>query len=266
MLWSPERGVGQNGIPGRQTEKSCATASRCSMQMPTLSTRRTSGSGSSSLASATGWTASSRWRASRPTTRSGSTARYTQHPTVLYGQFQKLINWTQEDMIAKYGDCMVHGFRGDLVAEAIARDGIDIAVIYGPEFDLWYSGIDPEMQAAMVRAYNRWGAEMAETSGGRVLAAAPDPPQRRQPGHRRDPATPTTTSAPGRSGPGPTSSTAAPSATATTTRSGSCCRISASPSPPTSSWGSSATPSARSASAASWNGTPSCTPSRPWAP
>jgi predicted TIM-barrel fold metal-dependent hydrolase len=101
--------------------------------------------------------------------------RYTQHPTILYGQFQKLINWTQEDMVAKYGDCMTHGFRGDLVAEAIARDGIDIAVIYGPEFDMWYSGIDPEMQAAMARAYNRWGAEMAETSGGRVLAAAPVP-------------------------------------------------------------------------------------------
>ncbi len=101
--------------------------------------------------------------------------RYTQHPTVLYGQFQKLINWTQEDMIAKYGDCMTLPFRGDLVAEAIARDGIDIAVIYGPEFDMWYTGIDPEMQAAMARAYNRWGAEMAETSGGRVLAAVPIP-------------------------------------------------------------------------------------------
>ena len=72
---------------------------------------------------------------------------------------------------AKYGDCMVHGFRGDLVAEAIARDGIDIAVIYGPEFDMWYSGIDPEMQAAMTRAYNRWGEEMREQSGGRVLAS-----------------------------------------------------------------------------------------------
>jgi predicted TIM-barrel fold metal-dependent hydrolase len=101
--------------------------------------------------------------------------RYTQHQTVLYGQFQKLMDWTQDDMIAKYGDCMLHGFSGDVVAQAIQREGIDLAVIYGPEWDLWYAGIDPEMQAAMVRAYNRWGADMREDSGGRVIVAAPVP-------------------------------------------------------------------------------------------
>ena len=31
-------------------------------------------------------------------------------------------------------------------------------VIYGPEYDMWLEGIDPELQAAMARAYNRWGA------------------------------------------------------------------------------------------------------------
>ena len=35
--------------------------------------------------------------------------------------------------------------------------------------------IDPDLQAAMVRAYNRWGAEMRATSGGRVHTAGPVP-------------------------------------------------------------------------------------------
>ncbi|HEV8296525.1 MAG TPA: hypothetical protein VGQ20_04485, partial [Acidimicrobiales bacterium] len=54
--------------------------------------------------------------------------RWTQHPTVLYGQFQKFIDWTADDMIAKYGDCVTTGFRGDKVAEAVAVDGVDVCV------------------------------------------------------------------------------------------------------------------------------------------
>ena len=101
--------------------------------------------------------------------------RYTQHPTSLYGQFQKAIDWTHEDIVEKYGDLITKGFSGELVAKALAREGIDIAVVYGPEYDLWFDGVDPDIQAALVRAYNRWGQEMRETSGGRVLTAAPVP-------------------------------------------------------------------------------------------
>ena len=101
--------------------------------------------------------------------------RWTQHDTSLYGQFQKAIGWTAEDMVEQYGDIVTGGFTGDRVAAAHAVDGIDVAVIYGPEYDLWLEGIDPELQAAMVRAYNRWGAEMRETSGGRVLTSSPIP-------------------------------------------------------------------------------------------
>jgi len=102
--------------------------------------------------------------------------RHTQHDTILYGQFQKLIHWTREDQIAKYGEELLReGFTGDRVARALARDGIDVAVIYGPEYDMWFEGIDPEMQAAMARAYNRWGQEMRESSGGRVHTAGPIP-------------------------------------------------------------------------------------------
>ncbi|MEZ4333744.1 MAG: amidohydrolase family protein [Myxococcota bacterium] len=101
--------------------------------------------------------------------------RYTQHATSLYGQFQKAIDWTHDDMIEQYGELITKGFSGERVAAALAREGIDIAVVYGPEYDLWFDGIDPDLQAAMVRAYNRWGQEMRETSGGRVLTSGPIP-------------------------------------------------------------------------------------------
>ena len=101
--------------------------------------------------------------------------RYTQHPTTLYGQFQKNIDWTHEDMVETYGEIAVKGFTGDRVARALAVEGIDLAIIYGPEYAMWYDGIDPEMQAALCRAYNRWGQEMRETSGGRVLTSGPIP-------------------------------------------------------------------------------------------
>jgi predicted TIM-barrel fold metal-dependent hydrolase len=102
--------------------------------------------------------------------------RWTQHPTSIYGNFQKAINWTTDDMIAKYGeDLVLKGFTGDRVATALELEGVDLMVIYGPEYDMWLDGIDPELQAAMARAYNRWGAEMRDQSGGRVLASGPIP-------------------------------------------------------------------------------------------
>lgn len=102
--------------------------------------------------------------------------RWTQHTTSILGQFQKAINWTTEDMIAKYGEeIMTKGFRGDLVAQALEVEGVDVMVVYGPEYDMWVEGIDPALQAAMARAYNRWGQEMRETSNGRVITSGPIP-------------------------------------------------------------------------------------------
>ena len=102
--------------------------------------------------------------------------RYTQHTTSLYGEFQKAIDWTTEDMIAQYGEDMVlKGFTGDRVATALEVEGVDVMVIYGPEYDMWFDGIDPEIQAAMARAYNRWGQEMREQSKGKVITSGPVP-------------------------------------------------------------------------------------------
>ena len=163
--------------------------------------------------------------------------RWSQHPTSVYGNFQKAINWTTEDMVAQYGeDLVMKGFTGERVAQAIAVEGVDAMVIYGPEYDMWLEGIDPELQAAMARAYNRWGEEMRETSNGLVITSGPVPLNDvsraveeiqfayEELGIRCFWAR-------------PTSSTAATSATTTTTRSTSCSKTSTAPSRRTSTWG-----------------------------
>lgn len=108
----------------------------------------------------------------RPATVDG---RYTQSMKTLYGRQQEAVKWTTEAMVAKYGDVVNRGFDGAGVAESARVEGVDVMVLYGPGYDMWIDGIDPALQAAMARAYNRWGAEMRETSGGRVLSAGPVP-------------------------------------------------------------------------------------------
>src|SRR5258705_13850345 len=108
----------------------------------------------------------------RPATVDG---RYTQSLATLYGNQQEAVRWTTEAMIAKYGEVVRRGFDGAGVAESMRREGVDVMVLYGPGYDMWLDGIDPELQAAMARAYNRWGAEMREQSNGRVITSGPVP-------------------------------------------------------------------------------------------
>ncbi|MDG2333888.1 MAG: amidohydrolase family protein [Myxococcota bacterium] len=108
----------------------------------------------------------------RPATVDG---RYTQSHKTLYGRQQEAVRWTTESMVEKYGDVVNRGFDGASVAESLSVEGVDLAVLYGPGYDMWLDGIDPDLQAGMARAYNRWAEEMRETSGGRVLAAGPVP-------------------------------------------------------------------------------------------
>lgn len=109
-----------------------------------------------------------------PTTVDGT---HVQHDKYISNspQLTKIIKWTREDLLGKYGSLMTEGFTGPLVAQALDREGVDMAVIYGPEYDMWFDGIDPALQAAFARAYNRWGQEMNETSGGRIHVSAPVP-------------------------------------------------------------------------------------------
>lgn len=102
--------------------------------------------------------------------------RYTQHDVTIYGNFMSYIDWTYDDMRNKYGaDVVDAGFPGNAVADGMKLDGIDLMVVYGPEYDLWTEGIDPELQQALCLAYYRWGQEMYETSGGRVIVSGPLP-------------------------------------------------------------------------------------------
>ena len=108
----------------------------------------------------------------RPATVDG---RYTQSHKTLYGRQQEAVRWTTEAMREKYGEVVDKGFDGASVAESMKVEGVDLMVLYGPGYDMWIDGIDPDLQAGMARAYNRWAEEMRETSGGRVLAAGPVP-------------------------------------------------------------------------------------------
>lgn len=108
----------------------------------------------------------------RPATVDG---RYTQSHKTLYGRQQEAVRWTTEAMLAKYGEVVNKGFDGASVRESMRVEGVDLMVLYGPGYDMWVDGIDPDLQAGMARAYNRWSQEMRETSGGRVLAAGPVP-------------------------------------------------------------------------------------------
>ena len=108
----------------------------------------------------------------RPATVDG---RYTQSHKTLYGRQQEAVRWSTEAMRKKYGAVVDRGFDGASVAESMKVEGVDMAVLYGPGYDMWIDGIDPDLQAGMARAYNRWAEEMRETSGGMVLAAGPVP-------------------------------------------------------------------------------------------
>ncbi len=103
--------------------------------------------------------------------------RYTQSHKLLYGNQQVAIRWTTEDMIERFGEVVKNGFDGASVAECMRVEGVDLMVLYGPGYDMWIDGIDPALEAALARAYNRWAEEMREKSGGRVLAAGPVPLQ-----------------------------------------------------------------------------------------
>jgi len=108
----------------------------------------------------------------RPATVDG---RYTQSHKTLYGRQQEAVRWSTEEMRERFGEVIDKQFDGPSTAAAMRREGVDLAVLYGPGYDMWLEGIDPDLQAAMARAYNRWGEEMRDTSGGLILTAGPVP-------------------------------------------------------------------------------------------
>jgi uncharacterized protein len=80
------------------------------------------------------------------------------------------------DLIAeRFGEIAAERFSAASVVGALDVEGIDISVIYGPLYDCWIEGMDPELACGIARAYNRWLSEYTGESGGRIRGAAPIP-------------------------------------------------------------------------------------------
>ena len=85
------------------------------------------------------------------------------------------LGFTPERIRDRFGDIAPNGFTPDAVLRGLDVEGVDVSVIYGPLYDCFVEGMDPQLACAMARAYNRWMAEYAGESGGRIVGAAPIP-------------------------------------------------------------------------------------------
>lgn len=85
--------------------------------------------------------------------------------------------WTPAAMEEMFGEVARNGWDGASVAAAIGAQGVDLAVVYGPGYDIWVRGIDPMLAAEMAKAYCRWLVDYREAADGRVIGAAPLPVQ-----------------------------------------------------------------------------------------
>lgn len=114
-------------------------------------------------------------RSGRVNARVTVDGRYAQHDRMLYTDILGAISWTPADIVERYGELVTLGFTGDRTALALEVEGVDVSVVYGPAAEMWFDGIDPEIQAGLARVYNRWGQEMRESSNGRVATSGPIP-------------------------------------------------------------------------------------------
>jgi predicted TIM-barrel fold metal-dependent hydrolase len=85
------------------------------------------------------------------------------------------LGFTPEKIRERYGDIAADGFDAPAVVRALDAEGIDITVIYGPLYDCWIEGMDPDLACGIARAYSRWLVDYGAASGGRIVGAAPLP-------------------------------------------------------------------------------------------
>jgi len=85
------------------------------------------------------------------------------------------LRFTPDLISERFGDLAADRFSARAVVRALDVEGIDISVIYGPLYDCWLEGMDPELGCAIARAYSRWLSEYVAESGGRIRGAAPIP-------------------------------------------------------------------------------------------
>jgi uncharacterized protein len=85
------------------------------------------------------------------------------------------LRFTPDLISQRFGSIAEDRFDARAVVQALDVEGIDISVIYGPLYDCWIEGMDPELACAIARAYNRWLSEYSAESGRRIRGAAPIP-------------------------------------------------------------------------------------------
>jgi uncharacterized protein len=85
------------------------------------------------------------------------------------------LKFTPDLILERFGDLARAGFSPAAVVEAMDVEGVDVSVIYGPLYQCWIEGMDPELASGIARAYSRWLAEYTAESGGRIVGAAPIP-------------------------------------------------------------------------------------------
>ena len=123
-------------------------------------------------------------------------------PRRSYGQFQKAINWTTEDMISQYGDDgRPRASRGDRVAQALEVEGVDVMVDLRPRVRHVARGHRPRAAGRRWRARTTAGARRcARRRAAGCITCGPDPAERRRAARSRRSSTRTTTSASAASG------------------------------------------------------------------
>ncbi|MGE0384507.1 MAG: amidohydrolase family protein [Gammaproteobacteria bacterium] len=86
-------------------------------------------------------------------------------------------SWLPENMVKRFGEVAASGWKARPTAACLEGVGVDLSVTYGPGFDCWVGGMDPQLAAEMAKAYCRWLVDYSGESGGRITGAAPVPLQ-----------------------------------------------------------------------------------------
>ena len=91
---------------------------------------------------------------------------------------RQMLQTVQTGQADRYAHAERRGYDAVAQLEAMDREGIDVAVLFPSRglFALAVDGMDPELAAAIARAYNDWLAQFCAEDPGRLLGAGMLPP------------------------------------------------------------------------------------------
>ena len=90
-----------------------------------------------------------------------------------------LKNYRIKTLKEKYSDVAARNFDGVSQVMAMDKEGLDVALLYPTRglFVLGIDGLDPDLAAAIARAYNDWLYDFSRAAPDRMLCIAMVPPQ-----------------------------------------------------------------------------------------